>query len=131
MEKKPKVIVRLNIIDFDKKIQKNLVEKLKDLIKINCGDEINICFLNAEEYEKIPGRTDCFFGAYANFAISIKKLMMIFGVEWSYSVCPTYNVDDPEDRIEENESAVWDQASHGGVLLHPNVKWADIYTWSE
>ena len=131
MKKEPKVFLRLNVVDFSEKLKNILLKKLKKLLEENYGKKLKVNFSNAEEYWKIQGRTDCFFAIYASSAVSVKGLIETFNLDWGYTVGPTYNIDNPSEQIESTESAVWDKATDGGTLLHENVKWANIYTWSE
>lgn len=130
--KKLKIIIQLNVVEYDKELKQLLLTKLQSLIAKKFHKIEKIVFHSAEKYWKIPKMTECFFEAYSNESISVDEFIKIFNLkDWLYKFSKTHDVNNKKDIIEKDESAIWDKKTHKETLLDDRVVWAHIYTWSE
>ena len=127
-----KVMIQLQVCFFEDTLIVFLTEKIKKIIAL-VGSNLNVEFEGSEKYWKIPENTKCFWRVYATDGkgVLVSTIKEAFDVQWEYSVTPCHDIHDPEKKVYENESAIWDKKYHGGSLLHKNVEWAHIYTWQD
>ncbi len=125
---KPKIMIQLNVVNYDKKLKQILLEKLKKAFEKVYGSQITVVFSNAQRYWKYPDMMECFFKLYSAETITVKEIIKLFEVEWIFKSGPTYDIE-TKKQVLKDESAIWNLHSQGGILLDENVEWAHIYTW--
>ena len=125
------IMMQLNVVNYNEKLVSFLLSETQKIICI-FFPHIKVIFERCETYWKIPEMTECFLGIRSdNNDVRVDEIKDAFGVKWEYVSTPCYDIDDPEKKTYENESAIWDKRFHGGTLLHENVEWAHIYTWEK
>ena len=116
--------MQLNVINYNTKLNNHLLKELNKSIAIAYGNKVKVEFLDAEHYWKFPEETQCWFSFSANAFISVKEIVSLFQVKYSYLITSNKINESPLE-----EEAIWALYVQGGEFLDTNVVWAHLYTY--
>ncbi len=111
--KKPKIIIRLMILNYSDDLVKEIIDIVKGMLSAKY-QKLNIKLDTYEKYWKYPELTDCCFGVYCEGDISVRDILnLLFDLEY----------------CNRNGEGIWNVHTHGGIFIHKNVEWAHVYDW--